>query len=82
MKALYEGSRGNFAYPENNMCNMKIVKYKVQYSTFEVRESEYDVIKALYDRKLRITAIKFLRNQYGLDLKDAMNICDVIGGVS
>lgn len=64
------------------MCNMKIVKYKVQYSTFEVRESEYDVIKALYDRNLRITAIKFLRNQYGLDLKDAMNICDAIGGIS
>ena len=64
------------------MYNMKIVKYKVQYSTFEVRESEYDVIKALYDRDLRITAIKFLRNQYGLDLKDAKNICDVIGGVS
>jgi ribosomal protein L7/L12 len=73
--------RGNFAYQENNMRNLKIVKYQVQYSSFEVSEGEYDVIKALYDKDLKVTAIKFLRSQYGLDLKDAKNICDVIGGV-
>lgn len=57
---------------------MRAVTYTKQV-TFELTDAEFDVIKDLYRSNLKVTAIKFIKMQYTLGLKDAKDICDSIG---
>ena len=52
------------------------------YTEFEVTTAEFDLIHSMYYMSQKVTAIKFLRNQYSLSLLEAKNICDVIGDTS
>ena len=44
----------------------------------EITRAEYDLIVALHQRTLPFTAIKFLRQQYGLGLHEAKQVSDAI----
>ena len=56
----------------------QVIHYVVKYETFAVTDAEFDVVVALYGLDQKVTAIKFLRLQYGLGLKEAKDICDAI----
>lgn len=64
---------------------MKTVKYPVHnYTTQEVTVAEYDLVWHLFNPSnggaaQKVLAIKFIRQQYGLGLKEAKDICDAIG---
>lgn len=60
------------------------VQYAVKYDTIEVTVAEFDLIHALYNRSAPqradvVTAIKFIRLQHNLSLRQAKDICDSIG---
>jgi ribosomal protein L7/L12 len=60
------------------------VQYAVKYQTQNVTKAEYDLVGALFNRTVdsgsaKVTAIKFIRAQYGLGLKEAKDVCDAIG---
>ena len=64
------------------MSHKKIrVRYAVQYATQEVTQAEYDLVHALYHlhEPQKVRAIRFIRQQYGLGLKEAKDVCDAIG---
>lgn len=62
--------------------NRITVAYPIAQQEFvNVTEAEYDVVNMLYFFEKKVTAIKFLRQQYGLDLKRAKDICDAIGAI-
>ncbi len=48
---------------------------------YTVTDAEYDLIYALYTLSdpRKVTAVKFVKNQYNLSLKEAKDICDEIG---
>ena len=56
------------------------VQYAVKYETQNVTEAEYDLVYALYNLREpnRVQAVKFIRQQYGLGLKEAKDVCDAI----
>lgn len=60
------------------MNNRNIVKYAITYAVIEVTDAEYDLVHFLYYKNMKVTAIKFIRNQYRLGLKEAKEVCDVI----
>lgn len=55
-------------------------KVNVSYPSCEVTQTitvpEYHLIRCLDDRK--VSAVKFVRDQYGVSLRDAKNIVDTI----
>ena len=53
-----------------------IVTYPVRVEERIIKEAEYNLIQDLHDHKL--TAITFLRKQYGLGLYEAKAVCDTI----
>jgi ribosomal protein L7/L12 len=53
-----------------------IVVYPVRVEEQIIKEAEFNLIKDLHDRK--VTAIKFVRSQYGLGLYQAKAVCDTI----
>jgi len=57
------------------------VNYAVTYATQEVTQAEYDLVQGLYSQRepLKVTAIKFIRQQYGIGLREAKEVCDTIG---
>ena len=55
-----------------------IVVYPVHVKEQIIKEAECNLIKDLHDRK--VTAIKFVRSQYGLGLYEAKVVCDTIWG--
>lgn len=57
------------------------VRYAVQYSMQEVTTAEYDLVYAMYHFRepQKVQAIKFIRQQYGIGLKEAKDVCDAIG---
>jgi ribosomal protein L7/L12 len=57
------------------------VQYAVRYATLEVTNAEYDLVYALYNLTVpqKVQAIKFIRQQYGIGLKEAKDVCDAIG---
>ena len=57
---------------------MRVVTYTVVTETFSITDAEYDLIYSLYtmENPRKVTAVKFLRNQYGIELKRAKDICD------
>ena len=59
-----------------------VVRYAVKYEEFTVTEAEYNVVAELYRQTQKVVAIKFLRQQYGLGLKEAKDICDGIATAS
>jgi len=64
------------------MSHNKIqVRYAIQYATLEVTQAEYDLVHALYHLRepQNVLAIKFIRQQYGIGLKEAKDACDAIG---
>jgi len=60
---------------------MPQVNYAVAYSSLTVTDAEYDLVYTLYrmHEPLKVTAVKFIRNQYRLGLREAKDVCDVIG---
>lgn len=54
------------------------VKYVKEYAEFQITVAEYELICKLYTLNLHVPAIKFLRHQYGIGLKEAKDICDSI----
>lgn len=56
--------------------------YSDTQKVFVVTDNEYDLIVSLYKLKepQKIMAIKFLKGQYSLGLKEAKDICDAING--
>ena len=60
-----------------------IVDWSVQ-AELEITDAEHALINSMYraEHPLKVTAIKFLRNQYELGLKEAKDICDYIGAQS
>ena len=60
---------------------MKLVKYAISYGTQEVTDHEYKLVQSLYGcvPPQKGIAIKFIRDQYSLGLKEAKDICDTIG---
>jgi ribosomal protein L7/L12 len=46
--------------------------------TQEITDAEYDLIASMTEQKVK--AIKFIRGQYSLGLKEAKDICDAIWG--
>ena len=56
----------------------KVIRYAVKYDEFTVSGAEFDVIVSLYKLEQKVIAIKFLRLQYNLGLKEAKDICDGI----
>lgn len=57
------------------------VQYAVKYETQTVTEAEYDLVHYLFnlpDGSGRVTAIKFIRLQYNLGLKEAKDVCEAI----
>ena len=54
------------------------VQYLVKYETQLVTEAEYDLVYILYRLQKSVEAIKFIRQQYGLGLKEAKDVCDAI----
>ena len=59
---------------------MQTVNYVIEKS-FEVTDAEYTVIRNLYlmDPPKKVTAVRFLKDQYHIELKQAKDICDAIG---
>jgi ribosomal protein L7/L12 len=57
-----------------------IIKYAIKYQEFNVTEAEFDLVWIMNNSAvpMRIEAIKFIRNQYGCDLKTAKDVCDAI----
>ena len=57
------------------------VQYAIRYSSVDVTEAEYNLVYALYNLAvpLKVQAIKFIRQQYSIGLKEAKDVCDVIG---
>lgn len=57
------------------------VTYAVKWDTLEVTTAEYDLVHTLYNKEqpAKITAIRFIRSQYGIGLKQAKDLCDTIG---
>ena len=57
------------------------IKYAVTYATQEVTQAEYDLVHALYNHHNpdKVRAIKFIRQQYGIGLREAKEVCDTIG---
>ena len=57
------------------------VRYTVQYATQEVTQAEYDHVLALFNLRepQKVLAYKFIRQQYGIGLKEAKDVCDAIG---
>jgi ribosomal protein L7/L12 len=53
-----------------------IVAYPVRIEEQVIKAAEYNLIQDLHDRK--VTAIKFVRSQYGLGLYAAKAVCDTI----
>lgn len=51
----------------------------VQYSTQNVTQAEFRLVKELYKQDRKVTAINFIRRQYNLGLKEAKDVCDKIG---
>jgi len=59
---------------------MKTVLFPfVTQQSIDITDAEYAVVYDLYQRDMKVTAIKFIRNQYGLELKAAKDICDSVG---
>ena len=60
------------------------IKYAVTYATQEVTQAEYDLVYALYNfaEPRKVSAIKFIRQQYGIGLREAKEVCDTIGASS
>ena len=56
------------------------VSYVAKYATHEVTEAEYDLVYSLYhlQEPQKVHAIKFIRQQYGIGLKEAKDVCDTI----
>ena len=57
------------------------VRYAVQYATQEVTTAEYELVHALYHlhEPQKVQAVKFIRAQYSLSLREAKDVCDAIG---
>lgn len=57
------------------------IKYAVTYASQDVTQAEYDLVYALYNfvEPRKVTAIKFIRQQYGIGLREAKDVCDTIG---
>ena len=61
------------------MSNKITIDYPVRTAEQEITTAEYDLVLNLYQQfKDRVLAIKFIRAQYGLGLKEAKDICDTI----
>lgn len=58
------------------------VKYAAVYQTQEVTEPEYYLVQQLYKIDQKVMAIKFMRQQYCLGLKETKDICDSIAGAT
>lgn len=60
---------------------MKTIKYAISFATQEVSDAEFDLVHTLYHSQTpnKVAAIKFIRSQYSLGLKEAKDICDAIG---
>ena len=60
---------------------MQTVKYLVKYAEHTVTDAEYDLVYAMFNlaNPQKVLAIKFIRTQYGIGLKEAKDICDAIG---
>lgn len=60
---------------------MQSVKYAVQYATLNVSDAEYDLVHSLYNlgEPQKIVAMKFIRNQYRIGLKESKDVSDAIG---
>ena len=58
---------------DNHVC----VSYPVRYSTATITKAEFALIRSLPDTK-RVSAIRFIRDQYGLGLYEAKQIVDTI----
>ena len=60
---------------------MQTVNYVITEKSFEVTDAEYAVIRNLYlmDPPRKIIAVKFLKDQYNIELKQAKDICETIG---
>lgn len=60
---------------------MPSINYPVKYATQEVTNAEYDLVYYLYNlqENQKVCAVKFIRLQYNLGLKEAKDVCDVIG---
>lgn len=55
------------------------ILYPVRYAVQEITKAEYDLILALHRLyNDRVQAIKFIRAQYNLGLKEAKDLCDTI----
>lgn len=55
------------------------VKYAAVYKEQQVTPAEFDLVYSLYGMAEKIKAIKFIRQQYQLSLKEAKDVCDAIG---
>ena len=51
----------------------------VQTINVEITDAEAALIVQLYAREQKVTAVKFLKDQYGLCLKTAKDVCDKVG---
>ena len=63
------------------MSHNKIqVRYAVRYDTLGVTHAEYDLVYTLYhlSEPQKVNAIKFIRQQYNISLKEAKDVCDAI----
>ena len=60
------------------------IKYAVTYATQEVTTAEFDLVHALYNQYNpdKVRAVKFIRGQYGLGLRESKEVCDTIGASS
>lgn len=49
--------------------------------TVEVTDAEFEIIHSLYHmtQHHKLKAIKFIKDQYDISLKEAMDICNIIG---
>lgn len=54
------------------------VQYRVKYDEQTVTQAEYDLVKALFNKSMKVEAIKFIRNQYNLGLLEAKLVCEAI----
>ena len=62
------------------------IRYASVYQEQQVSRAEFLVIHRIYNKEDstpsdRVIAIKFLREQYGLGLKEAKDVCDAIGAM-
>lgn len=52
---------------------------KITFTTvFEITDAEYELVQSLYNlpEPKKVTAVKFIKNQYNIALKQAKDICD------